>query len=73
MIAIAAGLALVMLFYRKDPFYALVVDWAVLGILLKRVADSRTSAQGVVIAAISCISAVTLAIIIKVVRGQLFR
>ena len=73
MIAIAVGLALLMLFSRKDPFYALVVDWAILGILLKRAADSKTSAQGVVFAAICCICAVTLAIIIQVVRGKVYR
>ena len=73
MIAIAAGLALLMLFYRKDPFYALVVDWAILGILIKRAADNKTSAQGVVFAAIFCISAMTLAIIIQVVRNKAYR
>src|SRR4030042_2082745 len=36
MIGIGTVLALLVLFQRKDLFYALVVDWAVLGILIKR-------------------------------------
>jgi hypothetical protein len=60
MIGIGTGLALVVLFYRKDLFYALVVDWAVLGILIKRNADKTTSAEGVTISSIVCIAAITL-------------
>jgi hypothetical protein len=73
MIAIGTGLALLMLFHRKDLFYALVVDWAVLGILIKRAAGSKASAQGVVLASIFCLSAMTLAIIIQIVRGKIYR
>ena len=44
MIVIGILLGLLMLFNRKDIFYTLVVDWAVLGILLKRMAvDSNAS------------------------------
>jgi hypothetical protein len=73
MIAIGAVLALLMLFYRKDLFYTLVVDWAVLGILLKRTSDNRSSAQGVIVASIVCLAVLTLGIITQLVRGKVYR
>jgi hypothetical protein len=73
MIGIGTALALLMLFYRKDLFYALVVDWAVLGILIKRTADKTMPAQGVIISSIVCIAAITLGLIIQIVRGQVYR
>jgi len=60
------------LFYRKDLFYALVVNWAVLGILIKRTADKATSAQGVIITSIVCIAVMTLGLIIQIVRGKVY-
>jgi hypothetical protein len=72
MIGVGTGLALVVLFNRKDLFYALVVDWAVLGILIKRTADKTTSAQGVIITSIACIAAITLGLIIQIVRGKVY-
>jgi len=72
MIGIGTALALVVLFYRKDLFYTLVVNWAVLGILIKRTADRTTSAQGVIITSIVCIAAMTLGIIIQIVRGKVY-
>ncbi|OHD76826.1 MAG: hypothetical protein A2V99_06010 [Spirochaetes bacterium RBG_16_67_19] len=64
--------ALWMLFNRRDLFFALVANWAVLGILMKRAGDTRTPAPGVVLASISCLSAMTLAIIIQIVRGRVY-
>ncbi len=73
MIAIGAALALLMLFQRKDIFYALVVDWAVLGILLRRAGEERTSAQGVIVASIVCLAVLSLGIIFQLVRGKVYR
>ena len=73
MIGIATALVLVMLFNRNDIFYALVVDWAVVGILLKRTADSRAPAQGVIVASIVGISVISLAIIVQLLRGRVYR
>jgi hypothetical protein len=39
MIAAGIALALLALYRRRDIFYALVVDWALLGILLKRLSE----------------------------------
>ena len=73
MIGIAAGLALWILFSRRDLFYALVIIWAALGIFLKRTADRSTPAQGVIIASIVCISAVALGVAVQIVRGRVYR
>jgi hypothetical protein len=72
MIGIGTVLALLFLFQRKDPFYALVVDWAVLGILIKRASDSRASVQGIVITSIICISIITIAVLIQIIRRQVY-
>jgi hypothetical protein len=73
MMGIGSALALFILFNRRDLFYALVVDWAVLGILLKRTAEDRTPAQGVIVASIVCLSALTLGILVQLVRGKVYR
>ena len=73
MIAIGIVLGLLFLFYRRDIFYTLVVDWAVLGILLKRTAAAGPAAQGVVITSIVGICLLTLGIVIQIVRGKVYR
>jgi hypothetical protein len=64
-IAVGIILALVMLIQRKDIFYALVVDWALLGILLKRLSESDTPAQYVVVASIAGLALVSTGIIVR--------
>jgi hypothetical protein len=72
MIGIGTVLALLVIFQRKDLFYALVVDWAVLGILIKRVSANRASAQGVIIMSIICISLITITALIQIIRGKVY-
>jgi hypothetical protein len=72
MIAVGTVLALWVLFSRRDIFYALVVDWAVLGILLKRAAADRAPAPGVILASIVCLAAMTLGIIIQIARSRVY-
>jgi hypothetical protein len=73
MIAIGIVLGLLMLFNRKDIFYALVVDWAVLGILLKRIAADGNSTQGVIVTSIIGMCLVTVGIVFQIVRGKVYR
>jgi hypothetical protein len=73
MIAIGTVLGLLVLFNRKDIFYALVIDWAVLGILLKRIAVDRSETQGVIAASIVGICLLTLGIITQIVRRKVYR
>jgi hypothetical protein len=73
MIGIGTGLALWMLFNRRDLFYTLVVDWAVIGILIKRTAESKTAAQGVIITSIVCICVISLALLVQIARVKVYR
>jgi len=60
-----------LLFTRKDIFYCLVVDWALLGILLKRLADS-TPVQSVIVTAIIGMVLITVGIIVQIVRKKVY-
>jgi hypothetical protein len=70
--AVAIALAIVMLTRRRDVFYALVIDWALLGILLKRLADSSQADQYVVIAAIVGLVMVTSGVLIRLVTRKVY-
>ena len=73
MIGIGILLALIMLLIKRDIFYTLVVDWAILGILLKRIGVDHSSAQGVIVTSIVGLCLLTLGIIIQIVRGKVYR
>ena len=73
MIGIGIVLGLTMLFSRRDIFYALVVDWAVLGILLKRTADTANPAKGIVIISIIGICLLTLGILAQIARRKVYQ
>jgi hypothetical protein len=73
MIGIGIVLGLIMLLSRRDIFYALVIDWAVLGILLKRTADTATSAKGVIVISIIGICLLTLGILVQIARRKVYQ
>ncbi len=73
LIAVGIALALVMAIVRQDIFYALVVDWALLGILLKRLADPVTPDQVVVYAAITGLVLVSGVIVLQLMRRRIYR
>ena len=70
-IIVGIGITFFVLFMRKDIFYCLVVDWALLGILLKRLADS-TPVQSVIIATIAGLALITVGVIIQLIRGKVY-
>ncbi len=70
-IIVGITIALSVLFTRKDIFYCLVVDWALLGILLKRLADS-TPVQSVIIISIIGMVLVSIGIIAQIVRRKVY-
>jgi hypothetical protein len=72
MIGIGLILGLITLFSRKDIFYALVVDWAVLGILIKRTVENNAPAKGVIITSIIGICLLTIGILVQVVRRKVY-
>jgi len=69
-IVVGILITLAMLFFRNDIFYCLVVDWALIGILLKRLTDKNTPTQFVIIATIVGIAVITIGIIIQKIRSK---
>jgi hypothetical protein len=70
-IIVGIAIALSVLFTRKDIFYCLVIDWALLGILLKRLADS-TPVQSVIIISIIGMVLISTGIIAQIVRKRVY-
>ena len=70
-IIVGIAITLSVLFTRKDIFYCLVVDWALLGILLKRLADS-TPVQSVIIITIVGMVLITVGIIVQIMRKKVY-
>jgi len=71
-IIVGIAIALSVLFTRRDIYYCLVVDWALLGILLKRLADS-TPVQSVIIISIIGMVLISAGIIAQIVRKKCIR
>lgn len=69
-IAVGVIITLATVFSRNDIFYCFVVIWALVGILLKRMADNSMPDQQVIIASIVGISIVGLGIIAQLIRKK---
>ncbi len=72
MIAVGIVLAAILLLSRGDIYYSLVVDWALLGIFLKRTIDASAASQAVAIAAICGMTLVTIGIIVQLARRRVY-
>ena len=71
-IIIGILIALFMLFYRKDIFYSLVVDWALLGILIKRLTVDIVRVQSIITVVILGLVMISLGIIIQIIRKKVY-
>jgi hypothetical protein len=71
-IIVGIAIALSVLFTRKDIFYCLVVDWALLGILLKRLSDTAMADQSVVIVTIAGLALITGGVIAQSARRKVY-
>jgi len=71
-IAIGIGIAITILFIRKDIFYCLVVDWALVGILTKRLAVETVPDQGVIAITIIGIVLISFGIIFQIFRKKVY-
>jgi len=71
-IVVGIAIALSILFMRRDIFYCLVVDWALLGILLKRLAVETIPDQSVIVTTIVGMVLVTVGIIVQGVRRKIY-
>jgi hypothetical protein len=70
-IIIGITIALSVLFTRKDVFYCLVVNWALLGILTKRLADP-VPIQSIVVVTIIGMTLISAGIIIQMIRRKIY-
>ena len=71
-IAVGIVIALAILFTRRDIFYCLVVDWALLGILLKRLALPEIPAQSIIITTIVGMVLISAGIITQLIRRKVY-
>ena len=69
---VGIAIALVMLFYRKDIFFALIVDWALLGIWIKRNSVDTEPIQSIIITVIIGISLISLGIVTQLIRRKVY-
>ena len=70
-IIVGIAIALSVLFRRQDIYYCLVVDWALLGILLKRLSDPAP-VQNVIIISIVGLVLITVGILVQVARRKVY-
>jgi len=71
-IIIGIAITLAVIFSRKDVYYGLVVDWALLGILLKRLAAAAGPEYGIMLVVIIGMVLVTLGILIQAARRKVY-
>jgi hypothetical protein len=71
-IIVGIGIALSILFTRKDIYYCLVVDWALLGILIKRLSVTTVPAQSVVVVTIVGLVLITGGVITQLIRKKVY-
>lgn len=66
-------IALIALLYRRDIFFTLVIDWALLGIYLKRSATDGQATQGIIVTSIVGMGLLTLGIIVQLLRRRVYK
>ena len=71
-ITVGIAIALSVLFTRKDIYYGLVVNWALLGILIKRLSVTTVLDQSIVVVTIVGLVLVTGGVIAQLVRKKVY-
>ena len=71
-IVVGIAIALAVLIRRRDAFYCLVIDWALLGILLKRSAASANQESSIIVVVIAGMVLITLGIVVQAVRRKIY-
>jgi hypothetical protein len=71
-IIIGILIAFFMLFYRKDIFYSLVIDWALLGILIKRITVDMVRVQSIITVISLGLVMISLGIIVQIIRKKVY-
>ena len=70
-IIVGIAITLAVLFRRQDIYYCLVVDWALLGILLKRLADPAP-VQSVFVVTIVGLIIIIIGVLVQLVRKKVY-
>lgn len=70
-IIVGIAIAISVLFTRRDIYYCLVVGWALLGILLKRLVDS-TPVQSVIVTTIIGMALISAGIVAQIMRKKIY-
>ena len=71
-IIIGILIAFFMLFYRKDIFYCLVVDWALFGILIKRLTADTVPIQSIITVVIIGLAFISLGVVVQIIRRKVY-
>jgi hypothetical protein len=71
-IIVGIAIALSVLLTRKDIFYCLVVDWALLGILLERLSPTEVRVQSVVVVTIVGLALISGGVIAQLIRKKVY-
>lgn len=71
-ITVALVITILIIELRRDVFYSLVVDWALFGILMKRLAADTPGGENVVLLSIVGMVVITTLILIQVIRKKAY-
>jgi hydrogenase/urease accessory protein HupE len=70
-IIVGIGIAIYQLTRRGDIYFSLIIDWALLGILLKRLA-TIPFVQSVILFAVIGLAFITLGVTLQILRGKVY-
>ena len=71
-IIIGIAISLTILFYRKDIFYCLVVDWALFGILIKRLTADAVPVRSIITVVIFGLAFISLGVVVQIIRRKVY-
>jgi len=71
-IIVGIAIALIAIFQRRDIFYGLVVDWALAGILIKRLSVDQMPYYSVIVIAIAGLALISLGIIYQIIKRKVY-
>jgi len=71
-IIVGIAISLIILFKRKDIFYCLVVNWALLGILVKRISVDAASVRNLILVTYLGLALISIGIILQIIRRKVY-
>lgn len=71
-IALGIIISFTMLFSRRDIFYCLVVDWALFGILIKRLTADTVPVQSIITVVVIGLAAISIGVVLQIIRKKVY-